>query len=149
MITPTILRYRSTGVSESAQSSPFLSGDVVPLPIRTEQALKARLKTQTKHQDLKLCLLSGDLDSVICVAAWLKWHPLFWAFEYLVSSWWCSLGRYRRCALVGRVFHWRRASRVWRLWKLEYAFCLQFEIHALSPPACLLPCFAPVIVIDS
>lgn len=35
-------------------------------PYGTDQA-KARLKPQTKHQDLKLYLLSGDLDSTICV----------------------------------------------------------------------------------
>jgi hypothetical protein len=30
-------------------------------------------------------MLSEDLDSIICVVIWVKWHPLFWSFEYLVS----------------------------------------------------------------
>ena len=84
-----------------------------------------RIKVPQTAKALKMCLtcnLQTSVDWVIhtCVLVWTRWPPWSQAFENLVPSWWCCLGRLRGCTLTRsmslavdfEVCHWE--------WTLRY-----------------------------
>ena len=69
-----------------------------------------------------------------------KCSPWPWVYELLVSSWWCYLGRFRRCGLGGgskSLGHLGWALRVYSLTLLTaHLLCLMLVIGHVNSATC-------------